>query len=76
MVNSIAKRVLFTPVSFYVELFFIISTHDKLWPIIEFCWHLGKSASETYALIQQAYPNEDRLARATVCQWGAFFSAG
>ncbi len=48
--NSILKRVWFTPVSFCVELFSIMSTYGEQGHTIKFCWCLSKSAGETYAL--------------------------
>jgi len=47
--------------------------HDEQRYAIKFCWRLGNSAVETYALIKQAYSGEEKLSRATVFRWHASF---
>jgi len=42
---------------------------------IKFCANLGKSATETLTMIQQAF-GEQRLSRAQVFQWHARFKTG
>lgn len=55
--------------------FFIIDEKKEQRTCIKFCFNLGKSATETYGIIRQAF-SEQSMSRSQVFEWYARFKSG
>jgi len=59
----------------YVIVIFTMCESTEQYICIKFCFKIGKTATETYRLLQQAY-GEDAMGRTQVFDWFRWFKEG